>query len=271
MRVDEAGFAKLAKYMHDWTGVALAPEKVYLAEFRLAAIAGEIGAESLEELCNRLAKPDAAPLREKVVEAMTTHETLFFRDAALFGRFIMALTAPDAPARRLKRLRIWSAACSTGQEPYSVAIALLEALPDADLWDIRITALDIAQETLETAKSGHYGVLQVNRGLPTALLLKHFERDGMGWKVSDRVRRLVSFERGNLMTDTATGGPFDAVLCRNVMIYFDAPTCEAILRRLRSSLISNGLLFLGGSENLLGKERGFATLEDGTVGIYRAK
>jgi chemotaxis protein methyltransferase CheR len=263
--VDDAGVRDLTRFLREAAGLELTKEKGYLIEFRLRSIAEEAGMVSLSQLCRQLGSPGERGLRDKVIEAMTTHETLFFRDAVVFDRVRQLI---DAHLKEHQRLpRVWSAACSTGQEPYSVGIQFLELGQNPA--DRAIIATDIAEETLAAAALGRYNVLQVNRGLPIALMIKYFERDGAGWKVKPGLRRLVDFRRANLIDPAPAEGPFDIVLCRNVLIYFDRPTAAVILERLRSVLRVGGTLVLGASENLLGREKGFLPVA-GATAIYRA-
>lgn len=265
--VDDAGLTSLARFLKEAAGLELSKEKDYLIEFRLRPIAEGAGMGSLAQLCRQLEAPEGSRLRGKVIEAMTTHETLFFRDPKVFETLKRLLAARRSAG--LPSPRIWSAACSTGQEPYSLAMLLLEQYPDAPAECV--VATDIAEETLESAALGRYSVLQINRGLPITQLVKHFDRDGAGWKVKPALRRLVRFQRSNLLLETPREAPFELVLCRNVLIYFDRPTAGAIVDRLRRALRPGGHLLLGSSENLLGRERGFAVEADGAVNLYRAE
>lgn len=269
--IDDASLTYLLRFVREASGVELTPEKAYLAEYRLRPIATEENMGDLQQLCRRLADPKEAPLRQKVLDAMTTHETLFFRDPLVFARIkkiLQSWVAERSGASR--RLRIWSAACSTGQEAYSMAMLLRETIPDISFWDIKILGTDIAAEPLKAAEDGVYAQLHVNRGLPTNYLMKYFTQEAKGWQVSGDLKRLVEFRKASLLELPPQGGPFDLVLCRNVMIYFNADTSRQVLARLREALHAGGYLILGGSENLQNRETGFSAGLDGQPCVYKA-
>lgn len=269
--IDDASLTYLLRFVRESSGVELTLEKAYLAEYRLRPIATAENMGDLQQLCRRLADPKEAPLRQKVLDAMTTHETLFFRDPLVFARIkkiMQSWAAEKSGAAR--RLRIWSAACSTGQEAYSIAMLLRETIPDCASWDIRILGTDIAAEPLIAAEDGLYAQLHVNRGLPTNFLMKYFTQEPKGWRVAADLKRLVEFRKGSLLEPPPRGGPFDLVLCRNVMIYFNEATSRQVLGRLREALYAGGYLILGGSENLLSRDAGFSPGLDGQPSVYRA-
>lgn len=269
--IDDASLTYLLKFVREASGVELTAEKAYLAEYRLRPIATAERVDDLQQLCRRLVDPKEAPLRQKVLDAMTTHETLFFRDPAVFVRIKKILEAWGAEkSGAARRLRIWSAACSTGQEAYSIAMLLRETIPDISSWDVKILGTDIAVEPLAAAEDGLYAQLHVNRGLPTNYLLKYFTQEAKGWRVSGELKRLVEFRHASLLEPAPRGGPFDLVLCRNVMIYFNEATSRRVLSRLREALYAGGYLILGGSENLLSREDGFSPGLDGQPSVYKA-
>lgn len=242
----------LQDYIYRQSGIVLDADKHYLLEARLLPVAKKRQLETVNDLCALLrATPGAAdPLRRDVVEAMTTHETLFFRDLPQYEGLRNNVLPELIEQRKLtKRLRFWSAASSSGQEAYSLAMMLLEM--GLEGWDIQITGTDLSEQILERARQGRFLQIEVNRGLPVAMLLKHFVRQGLDWQLKDEVRRMVTFRRFDLREDMRTLGPFDVVLCRNVLIYFDQATKKRILEQIRGTLHRGGYLLLGGAETTL--------------------
>jgi len=243
-------FAFLQRFVHDQAGVVLEAGKEYLVQSRLAPLVERERLSSIDDLCARLASPGNASLAREVVEAMTTNETFFFRDIAPFEslkREVLPELVRSRDAR--KRLRVWSAAASTGQEAYSLAMLLLEAgLPG---WRIEILATDYTERVLARARAGRYSQLDVNRGLPAQLLVRYFDRVGAEWQVRDAVRSMVTFEQFDLRAEMRGFGPFDLVLCRNVLIYFDRETKRSVLARIAQAMEPDGLLLLGAAENVI--------------------
>lgn len=237
----------LELYVHRESGILLGPDKLYLLKSRLQPVLEQERLASLDQLCDRIRLAPTESLRRRIVESMTTHETLFFRDPAVFDMLRKELIPELVKAREGSRtLRIWSAACSSGQEPYSLAMMLLESgLGD---WSIEITATDISSQILERAASGTYLQIEVNRGLPAPLLIKYFQRAGLDWRIKENVRRMVRFTNFDLRQNMSALGPFDLVLCRNVLIYFEVDTRKRILAGIRSRLAPGGCLLLGASE-----------------------
>lgn len=211
---------------------------------------------SLNELCHRLRNQPSEPLRRKVVECMTTHETLFFRDPAVFDALRSELIPSLVRERQGTRtLRIWSAACWSGQEPYSLAMLLLEA--GLAGWNLQILGTDLSYQILDRARSGQYLQIEVNRGLPAQLLVKYFQRTGRQWQIKEEVRRMVRFTPFDLRQPMNTLGPFDLVLCRNVLIYFELETRRRILTNLRTTIVPGGYLLLGSSETTFNLDESF--------------
>ena len=192
-------------------------------------------------------------MEKAVVEAMTTNETFFFRDRAPFDLFRDVLL-PEAMARRAaqRRLRIWCAAASTGQEPYSLAMMLHEAAPRLAGWTVDLVATDLSTEVLEKARAGLYSHFEVQRGLPVQLLIKHFEPVGEQWRIAAPLRQMVDFRPLNLLQPFDGLGSFDIVYCRNVLIYFDAATKGDVLARISASLSPDGAVLLGAAETVIG-------------------
>jgi chemotaxis protein methyltransferase CheR len=251
-------------------GIVLEDNKHYLFESRLAPIVKQHGLGSINDLCVLLrAKRDVA-LDHQVVEAMTTNETYFFRDPAQYEA-IRTVLLPKLRAERVdtKNLRLWSAASSTGQEAYTLAMLLLEnGFKD---WNIQILGTDFSEKVVERARSGIYQQIEVNRGLPAALLVKYFRRSGLDWQLSEQVRKMVRFDTIDLRKSMRTLGPFDLVFCRNVMIYFDNDTKRKIMKEIHSTLFRGGWLLLGGAETAISLEERFDRQTVGNVTLYVAR
>jgi chemotaxis protein methyltransferase CheR len=260
----------LQEHVYAQVGIVLEQDKHYLFESRLAPILKQLGLESIDDLCALLRSPGQIDVARRVVEAMTTNETYFFRDPAQYAATRTVLL-PRLIAERgdTRKMRFWSAAASTGQEAYSLAMLLIEAGLSA--WNVHILGTDFSSHVLERARSGNYQQIEVNRGLPVALLVKHFTQSGTNWQLSDAVRRLVSFERIDLRSSMRARGPFDLVFCRNVMIYFDVETRKNILKELHGTLFRGGWLLLGGVETAFGADEWFErqTIENAVVYIAR--
>jgi len=268
--IDWENYRFLKEHVYSQAGIVLEDDKHYLFESRLAPIVRRLGLVSINDLCELLITTREAEIGRQVVEAMTTNETYFFRDPAHYDAIRSVLLPRLKQERRdTRRLRFWSAAASTGQEAYSLAMVLLqERFCD---WNIQILGTDFSSATLERARAGRYQQIEVNRGLPAALLVKHFNRCGMDWQLSDDVRRMVRFETLDLRKSMRALGPFDLVFCRNVLIYFDAETKKKILRELHGTLFRGGWLLLGGAETAFGVEEWFERQMIGNATVYIAR
>jgi chemotaxis protein methyltransferase CheR len=250
------------------SGIVLDDDKRYLIEARLMPIALKLRLYSLNDLCVLLQTTADPSVRQQVVEAMTTNETFFFREATQYDALKSTILPELMQERQMtRRISIWSAAASTGQEAYSLAMLLLEM--GLGNWNISIMGTDLSDATVQKARAGKYLQIEVNRGLPAALLVKYFKREGLEWQLKDEVRRMVRFEQGDLRRDTQAMGPFDLVFCRNVLIYFDVETKRKILARIRRSLLPGGHLLLGGSETTLNLDDRFARRQVGTAMLYQ--
>jgi chemotaxis protein methyltransferase CheR len=250
----------------------LEDDKSYLVETRLLPLARRQGCHSVEEFVAQLRgnRPDA--LLDAVVEAMVIHETSFFRDGLPFDSLKQRVVPEVVRARTVeRRLNIWSAACATGQEPYSVAMALREASVVPAGWQVRVLASDLSATLLDRARRGRYTALEVSRGLTPVQLGRWFHRDGEGWQICDELRGAVEFRSIRLETAWPVLPPMDVVLLRNVLIYFDAPTRQRILERVRRLLRPDGYLLLGGAEMLHNLDEGLVLAEDVPGGYYRLK
>lgn len=270
MNLRPATFQRIVKLVYERTAIVLEPGKEYLVETRLAPIARAHGFPNVEELCRRL-DASAGELVSEVVEAMTTNETSFFRDHHPFEALRRTIL-PELLAKRAlsRKLRIWCAACSTGQEPYSLAMMLNEHFPQLASWNVTIHATDIAKAVLARARAGRYRHVEVNRGLNPELLAKFFRRVGLEWEIVPELKRVVQFAELNLSAQWPSMERFDLIMLRNVLIYFDHPTKLSILGRMRNQLPSDGYLVLGGSETTPNEITAFERLPIARAGIYRA-
>ena len=247
--------------------------KDYLVESRLGPVARRQGIGSLSELVGRLRRERTGPLHDLVVDAMTTNETSFFRDVhpwkALEAEWLPALIAAR---RSTRQLTVWNAACSSGQEPYSLAMLLRDRFPTiVDTWNVRIIATDLSAEMLGRAAAGRFTQLEVNRGLPAASLAKHFTRDGAHWRIDDRLRAMIEFRALNLAEPWPFLPQVDLLFCRNVLIYFDVDTKRRILGWARERLRSDGLLLLGTAETTLNIDDRYERLVSGRATAYRPR
>jgi chemotaxis protein methyltransferase CheR len=239
-------------WMHVRTGLQLTAEKAYLIESRLAPVARRHGLASVAAVIDAVRQSNAAIQRD-VANAMMTHETFFFRDGRPFERFRQAVLPRLIAARAGRRaVRLWSAACSTGQEPYSLAMMLREEQARLAGWRCEIVATDISNDALTRAREGSFTQFEVQRGLPIQLLMKYFKQSGDRWSVGDDVRAMVQFREFNLLHDSRALGEFDAIFCRNVLIYFDQPTKAIVLENLARTVAGDGVIYLGGAETVIG-------------------
>lgn len=267
MRSDDFEF--LSRTVRQRSGLVLTEDKVYLVESRLMPVARKQGLKSVDELVQQMkAKPDQAVLRA-VTEAMTTNETLFFRDTKPFDQFkkvVLPLLLSGRATR--KHVRIWCAACSSGQEPYSLAMILKEEGIRLGGWKFEIVATDINTEVIDRAKAGLYSQFEVQRGLPIQYLMKYFKQVEDKWQITPEIKAMIDYREFNLLTDPRGLGQFDVVFCRNVLIYFDQPTKAQVLDRVRGVMPDDGVLYLGGAETVLGVTDKFEPIPN-ERGLYR--
>ena len=252
MALDPADFAYISAFIRESSAIILESGKEYLVDSRLMPIVREEGLASIAALVVQLRKRPLNGLHARVVEAMTTNETSFFRDVAPFDGVRLRIL-PDLITRRTaeRRLRIWCAAASSGQEPYSLAMLILEHFPVLANWDVKIVATDISRNILQRCKTGRYSQFEVNRGLPAPMLVKYFEHAGKEWSIKESVRKLVQFEEMNLIRPWKGLPNCDIVFMRNVLIYFDVPTKKDILGKIRRVMRPDGYLFLGSAETTM--------------------
>ena len=254
------GFETLAALLHRGSGLSIGPDKLYLLETRLAPILRAHALPDLDALATRL-RGAAPELERAVVEAMTTNESSFFRDDKPFAHVrTQALPRLHATRPPGARLRIWSAAASTGQEAYSLAIIVAENRALLGNREVEIVGTDIAREPLARAREGLFTQFEVQRGLPMQMLVRYFRKDGGNWRIAEAIRDMVSFREWNLLGDLRPLGTFDLIFCRNVLIYFDTPTKARALEAMARQLAPDGLLYLGGAETVLGVSDRFASL-----------
>jgi chemotaxis protein methyltransferase CheR len=255
--LEASAFSYVRDLVYREAAIVLTPDKEYLVEARLLPLAREAGAAGVGEFVTQLARrPERQRLR-RVVEALTTNETSWFRDqqpfAALAKRMLPQLVAARGAERRLS---VWSAACSSGQEAYSIGMVCAD-MPLPGGWTCQIHATDISDEMLTRGRAGRYSQLEVNRGLPATSLVRHFARSGAHWEISPALRAMVTWQQLNLAAPFPALPRFDVVFLRNVLIYFDTATKQDILRRVRSVMRPDGYLVLGGAETTIGIDEGW--------------
>jgi chemotaxis protein methyltransferase CheR len=270
MGISKQDFEYVSGLAHSQAAIVLEPGKEYLVENRLGALAKKEGFASIDELVGRMrSEPKINGLHHRAIDALTTNETLFFRDHHPFDalrRFVL----PNVIAQRagVRHLSIWSAACSTGQEPYSLAMLLREYFPELGGWSVSILGTDLSPSVLEKARRAEYSQFEVNRGLPANYLVKYFAQRGDHWRVRDEIRGMVEFRPMNLIEPWPVLLPFDVICLRNVMIYFDVETKKTILKRIRNCLLPHGCLVLGTAETTTNLDLGYQPVTHGKAVVY---
>lgn len=266
--MNHTDFEHFIGFLKTKAGIVITADKAYLVENRLAPIARKHGMTTSDEVLAKLRQSPSTVLLNDVLDAMTTNETLFFRDQRPFDQFrdhvLPALMERNTAS---KRIRIWCAACSSGQEPYSLAMMFSELGAKVSDWRLDIVGTDISKTILEKARKAEYSQFEVQRGLPITMLVKYFEQKGEAWALKPDIKNKVSFREFNLLDNPTSLGQFDVVFCRNVLIYFDQPTKADILARIAGVMPTDGHLFLGGAETVLGVSDKFAAAP-GLRGIY---
>ncbi|MEO8633764.1 MAG: protein-glutamate O-methyltransferase CheR [Gemmatimonadales bacterium] len=272
MALSPPDFQYISQLVRQRSAIVLEVEKGYLVEARLTPLARAEGFASLEALIGRMRAEPFNSLHRKAVEAMTTNETSFFRDLHPFEA-LKQMVIPAVLARRSaeRQLNIWCAACSSGQEPYTIAMTLMDAFPELATWKVNILATDLSSEMVRRSKAGRYGQIEVNRGLPAALLLKYFEKKGTEWLVKPEVQQWCEFRELNLIESWGPMPTMDVVFLRNVLIYFDVETKRAILNNVRKVLQPWGHLFLGGAETTINLGDTYERVPFDKAGCYRLK
>jgi chemotaxis protein methyltransferase CheR len=263
------GFTALAAILKKRSGLILTSDKGYLVESRLGPVAQKFGLPNVDTLIAVLTK-GSEPLARAVTEAMTTNETSFFRDSKPFDLFRNEILPRIIERKSATRsLRIWSAAASTGQEAYSLAMILRDEAARLPGWKIEIVGTDISDAALQQARAGVFSHFEVQRGLPAQMLVKHFEKVDGSWRVAAPVRAMVQFRNFNLLDNLAPLGSFDVVYCRNVLIYFDVETKAQVLHAITRRMADQGVLILGGAETVLGITDQLEPVS-GSRGLYRS-
>ena len=258
----------LRKLLKDRSGLDLSADKQYLIESRLLPLSRKSGLAGIGELVQKM-KGGSADITTQVVEAMTTNETFFFRDKVPFDHFRDSIVPEILQARASRKtLRIWCAAGSTGQEPYSLAMCLKEMGAALAGWRVEILATDLSQEVLEKSRAGIYSQFEVQRGLPIQMLVKYFKQTGELWQINADIRAMVQHRQLNLLHDFSQLGVFDVIFCRNVLIYFDQDTKINIFNRLAKTTEPDGFLVLGAAETVVGLTDVFKPYPE-RRGLYR--
>lgn len=256
------------------SGMDLGDGKDYLLESRLRPVLDQLGYSNFSDLIDHLKHKNDDQLMKSIINLMTTNESLFFRDLTPFTLLKEKILPSLIEARKdVKKISIWSAACSTGQEPYSLSMlisSLVEELPLSD-WSFEIMATDLSDSVLSRASEGIYSYFEVQRGLPGELLKKYFTQHQNGWQIIDAVKKRITFKQVNLIDHFGHLGSFDIIMCRNVLIYFGLDVKREVLSKVHQCLKSDGFLFLGGAETLLGVTDSFENWDASAGAIYRKK
>lgn len=266
--MNQSDFDFIAGLLRQTSGLVLTPEKAYLLESRLMPVARKFGFDNLDDLVASVRTDRSKQLVDEITDAMTTNESLFFRDTKPFEQlrnFVLPMLLKARSGTR--SIRIWSAASSSGQEPYSIAMCLKDMAAQLGGWNIKIVATDISSEMLSRAREGKYSQFEVQRGLPIATLVKYFKQEGDYWRIDQSIRSMVDYRDFNLLNDPRSLGQFDIIFCRNVLIYFDQKTKAEVLDRMTNVLANDGMLFLGAAETVLGITDQYVPLQ-GQRGIY---
>lgn len=264
-------FKFLQTMLKERSGLVVADEKRYPLDNRLGPVAKKHKMSGVPDLVDALKRPGSEALRIEVTEAMTINESFFFRDKTPFQNYTEVMLPHLLKARAdSKKIRIWSAAASTGQEAYSLAISTKEQGAKCANWNVEIFGTDLSKEVLEKAKSGLYSQFEVQRGIPSPLLVKYFKQNGNMWQIDPAIRAMAKFQIYNLLNDFRKFGTFDIIFCRNVLIYFDVKTKTDILNRLAKQLAPDGYLILGGAETIVGLTTQYQPVRE-RRGLYQLK
>ena len=272
MTISANDFQYISKMVQDLSAIVLETGKEYLVESRILPLAKKEGYESIEELVKNLRNGPKNGLSTKVVDAMTTNETSFFRDIHPFETLKKHII-PDLIKKRgaAKQLNIWSGASSSGQEPYTFAMILRENFPELRTWKVNYMSSDISNEMLDRCRKGVYSQLEINRGLPATLMVKYFERHGTEWQAKEELRNMIDFRYLNLCEKWPLLPKMDLVLLRNVLIYFDVDMKKKILKQIQDLLQPDGYLFLGAAETTMSLNDSFERMDYKQSGCYRIR
>ena len=250
------------------SGLALTQDKCYLLDSRLTPVSRKHGFANLEAMTMSLRGVTKPDLIKDIIEAMTTNETSFYRDSKPFDQFRDIIIPHLIKTRSTtKKVRIWCAAASSGQEPYSLCMLIKENAAKLAGWNFEIIGTDISTDILETAKKAEYSQFEVQRGLPIQMLMKYFEQKGDRWALKPEIKSMVQYKYFNLLEPMSMLGKFDIIFCRNVLIYFDRETKAKVLQNMAALMPDDGFLFLGGAETVLGVTDALKPMEN-TRGIY---
>lgn len=268
---NESPADRLCFRLRQWCGVHLDSSKQYLLDNRLRKLMHELGVDDYDQLLRLADKPGGTPIRDRIVDMLTTHETLFFRDHSPFEAIENEIIPEIRAATKFgkPRLRVWSAACSTGQEPYSVAIKLAESLPDLNSWNVSILGTDVSSGSVARALAAVYQSHEVQRGISLKQRERFFRPHGSDWQLTDEIRNMVSVYVTDLSGHALPTGPFDLIFCRNVLIYFQQEDAIRILRNVARRLTANGRIVVGSGEVLRGVEDFLVTDTVGQSTCYR--
>ncbi len=273
MALQQSDFDFVQKLVQQKAAIVLDNGKQYFVESRLTPLAQNTGHDSIEKLIQALKQnPHNSRMVEQVVEAITIHETSFFRDIHPF-KCMKEVVMPALLEKRASQhsLNLWCAACSSGQEPYTVTMLMRENFPQLQSWNVRFIATDISNQILNRAREGRFSQLEVNRGLPAPLLLKHFEKQGLEWQIKPQLRSSIEFRKLNLIDNWPPMPKMDVVFLRNVLIYFDVETKRRILGEVRKLLNPDGFLFLGAAEMPMSIDNAFERIDYPRSGCYKLR
>lgn len=269
--MNNSDFQYIQSFIKKHTAIALESDKEYLVESRLSPIAKEYGFASVDKLVTEFKERPTDALKLKIIDAIATNETLFFRDVHPFD-VLKQNIIPELVRKRgeQRTLSIWCAAASSGQEPYTIAMILKELSSLLDGWRINFIASDISEKILIKAEAGVYSQLEVNRGLPLPYLLKYFDKEGTGWRIKKNIRDMVRYQKVNVIQSWPVSH-VDLIFMRNLLIYFDLETKKEIFKRMAKIMALDGYLFLGGAETILGVSNDFERSNFNKVPCYQLK
>ena len=270
MAINKSDFTYIRNLVYQRSGIVLEENKMYLAESRLLTLAHKEGYKKIDDLLRQMHGVGKNGVENKIVDAMTTNETSFFRDLYPFEALKKKIIPEFLETRKsLRILNIWCAACSTGQEPYSIAMLLCEEFPLLRNWRVNILCTDISQEVLQRARSGRFRQIEINRGLPAKYLIKYFTKKGLEWEIKAELKKMTNFREFNLIANWPSLTQMDIVFLRNVLIYFDVNTKRNILGKLKKVLKPDGYLFLGSAETTLNLDSSYERVQNQRAVYYK--
>ena len=272
MALRQSDFDYIRNLIQKRAAIVLDDNKHYFVESRLTPLAEELGLKTVQELVEKLQKQPSGPLHQRVTEAITIHETSFFRDIHPF-KALRELIIPELLEKRQQErsLTMWCGACSSGQEPYTIMMILNQHFPQLSTWKTQFIATDISNKILNKAREGKYSQLEINRGLPAPMLLKFFKKQGLEWQIKPEFRNSITFKQLNLIERWPPMPKLDIIFLRNVLIYFDVPTKRKILGQIKELLRPDGYLFLGAAEMPMSVDKAFERVNAARAGCYKIK